>query len=69
MFRKDVTSTTTDKHGAQAEIDKHRAEAAKTLANPQLVGTTSSSQPADDGNHVYTITSTWEEGPEPEQPA
>lgn len=69
MFTKAVTSTTTNPHGAQAEIDKHREEAAKTLTRPRLIGTSSSSIPTDDGAHIYTITSTWDEDDAPEQPA
>lgn len=62
MFEKTITTTTTNPLGAQAEIEKHRIEAAKTLTNPQHVGTNSTSLPTEDGNHIYTITTHWKEG-------
>lgn len=68
MFEKSVTTTTANPFGAQAEIEKHREEAAKTIKNPELVGTKSTSEPSEDdpSRHTYTITTTWRQGPDPE---
>lgn len=69
-MRKTFTTTTADPLGALDEIKKHRALAAEQFKNPAHVGTNSSSKPdKESGGHIYTITSTWEEGPAPEPEA
>lgn len=59
-----ITTTTSDPLGAQDEITKHRAEADKAFKNPECLGVNSTSAPdPKTGKHVYSITTTWHEGP------
>ncbi len=60
---KKITTTTTDPLGAQDEIAKHRAQAGETFKNPECKGVNSTSAPDKSGKHIYTITTTWQEGP------
>lgn len=68
MFEKSVTTVIKDKFGVQAEVEAHRAEAAKTVPNPQLVvthiGHADDDKEENAGN--LTVTSVWKEGPEPQ---
>ncbi len=63
---KKITTTTTDPLGAQEEITKHRADAGKVFKNPECLGVNSTSAPdpkKGGQQHIYTITTTWREGP------
>lgn len=68
MFTKEVSSTFTNPFGAQDEVAKHRVEAAKTFTHPMCVGTTTGGTPTDDGVMIHSITSVWQENPNPPEP-
>lgn len=69
--RKTFTSATSDPFGANVEIEKHRTLAKGIWPYPEHVGTSSTSEPdkKSASGHTYKITTTWQEGVKPADPA